>query len=119
MIHELFRQTQDNFRIKGTDLAAKVGISTKHLSKFRQGKANITVELLWQLVEAMERIAPGARQNFGELVAGKGDLDRKPYRTLSERVEEMSNEEFGELLMAVGKELRNRKSTVVKQLIEA
>ena len=65
MIDKLFKQTQDEHGIANKELATVAGISSKHLCEFRNGKTNITLELLWQLVEAMDRLSPGARRDFG------------------------------------------------------
>jgi DNA-binding Xre family transcriptional regulator len=70
MIYKFFKETQDEHRIKSKDLAAAVNITNKHLSEFRQGKANITLDLLWQLVEALDELSPGARRDFGLRIAG-------------------------------------------------
>ena len=70
MIDKLFKQNQDEHGISTKSLAVAVGISAKHLSEFRNGKTNITLELLWRLLEAMDQLSPGARRDFGLRVAG-------------------------------------------------
>ena len=70
MIHQFFKQVQDAYGVKSKDLAEIVGISAKHISEFRSGKANISVDLLWQLVEAMDKLSPGAKKEFGFKLSG-------------------------------------------------
>ncbi|MDJ0716473.1 MAG: helix-turn-helix transcriptional regulator [Prochloraceae cyanobacterium] len=69
MINELLKQVQDNRKIKSKDLAQRLKISEKHISKFRTGKTNFSSDLLWQLIVAMEQISPGAMKDFGMLIA--------------------------------------------------
>jgi transcriptional regulator with XRE-family HTH domain len=67
----LFRKTMDHYKITGKQLSEVSGISENHISDFRRGKrkTGVSTKVLWQLIEAMETIAPGARTYFASLLA--------------------------------------------------
>ncbi len=100
MLHEYFRAAQDRYGVRGKVLAEAVGISTKHLSTFRQGKANMGVDTFWSLIEHLEGLAPGSQRYFGTLIAGK---------ILSLSVQEMNDEELSLLLLEIAYEIQARK----------
>ncbi|WP_371125605.1 hypothetical protein [Microcoleus sp.] len=69
------------------------------MSQFRHGKKGVTDEMLDNLLQAMQKIAPGARKHFcslvaGELVEGAG---------VENAIKEISAEEIPELLMAIAR----------------
>lgn len=70
MLYKYFQETQDQHGVSNKDLAREAGISGKHLSEFRNGKANVTLDRLWHLVETLDRLSPGARKDFGLKLAG-------------------------------------------------
>lgn len=70
-INKLFRETQDKYGVSSKKLADAVGITTKHLSQFRNGHTNIPTNLLWQLLEEMNNFSPGAKNYFAEKLAGQ------------------------------------------------
>lgn len=81
----------------GKALARVAGVSESLVSQFRHGKKGVTDEMLDNLLQAMQKIAPGARKHFcslvaGELVEGAG---------VENAIKEISAEEIPELLMAI------------------
>jgi hypothetical protein len=110
-MNEIFRQTQDHFDIKNKDLAEAVGISAKHISYFRWGRGDMSVKLLWRLIQAMDEMAPGARQYFGDLVC-----DRQPLIVESQpNFEGMSNKELGKWMFEIGDEMAKRLEDTSRQ----
>ena len=69
-INQYFKQTMEHFKIKGVDLARELDCLPGYISDIRVGKINPPTNRLWELIEIMERLAPGARRYFGNLVAG-------------------------------------------------
>jgi transcriptional regulator with XRE-family HTH domain len=67
-----FQETMEHFQITGKQLSQVSGISENHISDFRRGKSKtgVSTKVLWQLLEAMEKIAPGSQQYFCFLMAG-------------------------------------------------
>lgn len=105
MIHEIFKQTQDSFGIKNKVLAAKVGISPKHLSEFRAGKTNLSLELLWEIVLALDELAPGARRELGRLMAGEEGFFCQPRQLIAQ----LSPQQRSDLLIAIAEEMRTER----------
>ncbi len=70
-INKLFQETQDKYQVSSRELADAVGITTKHLSQFRNGHTNIPTNLLWKLLEEMNKLSPGAKNYFAEKLAGQ------------------------------------------------
>ncbi len=55
-----FDETLDFYRISGKELFKLTGISESHISEFRRGKRDISTNVLFRLVDAMDYLAPGA-----------------------------------------------------------
>ena len=118
-INKYFKQTMDRFKIKGTELSKEFGCGQSYISDIRVGKCNPPTNRLWELIETMEKLAPGARRYFGNLVAGNDTTyfleaiakDIEP----SEMIEMMDNEQLAKFMLALavklGKELKNQKKS--------
>jgi transcriptional regulator with XRE-family HTH domain len=106
MLYQFFTETQDKHGVSSKDLAEAVGITPKHLSEFRRGRANITLDLLWRLVDELDRLSPGARRDFGLRIAGLGG-------SLVNLVEQMPPEELSDTLSAIAESLRKPRSVKV------
>ena len=116
MLNQYFKQTMDHFGVKGTRLAEEFGCGQSYISDIRRGKTNPPINRFWQIIEAMEKLAPGTRRYFGNLVAGN-DTDyflEAVAQSIepAELVELMSNEQLAKLMFAVaarlGKQLQNK-----------
>lgn len=99
LIYEAFHNTLKRYDISGKALAGVAGVSESLVSQFRHGKKGVTDEMLDNLLQAMQKIAPGARKHFcslvaGELVEGAG---------VENAIKEISAEEIPELLIAIAR----------------
>ena len=121
MINDLnkhFKQTMDHFKIKGVDLARELGCAPGYVSHVRVGKVNPPTNRLCELIETIERLAPGAKRYFGNLVAGNDTAyfleaiaqNIEP----SELVELMSDEQLSKFMFALaarlGEKSKNQKN---------
>jgi len=83
-IADCFKKAQDEYNIRGTDLAIAVGISRNHLSEIRNGKTWISEDIFCQLLDGMDKLAPGSRQYFCLLLSNSdswsdnGSSKKKP-----------------------------------------
>lgn len=111
MIGDILKQTQLEYRISSKQLAEISGIGASAISDIRRGASDPSWSTMDKLLMAIEQIAPGSRHYFCDLLAGEGDT------VLS--VEKLENQELGQLLVEIGRELQTRKSTVAKILLEA
>jgi len=107
MISEYFRKTQEYYGITGKQLSEQSGVSENHISEFRRGKSTISVEVLWKLVLGMEVIAPGARQHFCFLMAGK---ERKLGESLEEMVDRATDDEIEAVMLAIARRWKRSRS---------
>ncbi len=108
MLYKFFTETQEYHGVTSKDLAEAAGVSRKHLSEFRRGKANISLDLLWHLVETLEQLSPGARRDFGLRLAGLEG-------SLTTLVEQMPPEELSDTLLAISESLRKSRYREVDQ----
>ncbi|MBE9130008.1 MULTISPECIES: helix-turn-helix domain-containing protein [unclassified Coleofasciculus] len=73
-MNSIFKEVWQKFKISGSDLARETGLSTGYISEIRTGKANPTLEVQQLLLEAMQKLKPGARRYYCELLAGDDEL---------------------------------------------
>lgn len=64
MLYQIFRDTQDKFKVKSRELAKALNYSEKHISQFRNGKASIPLDKFWELMDVMEEKSPGSYSYF-------------------------------------------------------
>jgi transcriptional regulator with XRE-family HTH domain len=98
-IANCLKQAQDEYNIRGTDLAAAAGISKNHLSEIRNGRTWVSEEIFCQLLDGMDKLAPGSRQYFCLLLSesdswsDKSHVKKKhPLLKLQEALEELEDE---------------------------
>ena len=108
-LNQYFKQTMDHFKIKGVDLARELGCLPGYISDIRVGKINPPTNRLWELIEIMERLAPGAKRYFGNLVAGN-DTEYFVEEFIDQiepakMVKLMSGIQLSKFMFAVGAEL--------------
>ena len=104
MIHELFKQTMNRYGIRGKDLAPLAGISPNHLSEFRSGKTWISPEVFLGMLEGMEKLAPGSRQYFCELLNEKPLPEKTNIgEKLVALIEAADDDEMEQLLLSIGR----------------
>jgi transcriptional regulator with XRE-family HTH domain len=112
MLHAYFKQTMDRFGVRNLDLAEAFGCSRNHISEIRNGKCNPPINRFWELVETMDKLAPGSKQYFASLIAG---YDRSFTRAPQEMIESMDNNQLSAMLFLIAEALRkNRENTDVK-----
>lgn len=73
MISEFFDLTLKRYGIQAKALSNLSGVSQNHISEFRGNKlkTGVTTDCLWRLLAGMDELAPGSRQHFCDLIAGK------------------------------------------------
>ena len=95
-LYKAFNKMLVTLDIQAQDLCNLTGISKSRVSSFRNGKkTNMGMDYLERLLDAAESVNPRAREVFANYIAGK----RK-------NIEDMTMKEKGELMMALGKSVR-------------
>ncbi|MEA5569149.1 helix-turn-helix transcriptional regulator [Anabaena sp. UHCC 0399] len=102
-IHQLFKQSMDRYGVQGKELAVLAGISPNHLSEFRNGKKWVSPEVLTALLEGMDKIAPGSRRYFCQLLAEEplGESDKSGR--LAQMIEAADDDEMEAAMIAIGR----------------
>jgi transcriptional regulator with XRE-family HTH domain len=112
MLHIYFKQTMDRYEVKGSALAEAFGCSRNHISEIRNGKCSPPINRFWELVETMDKLAPGSKQYFASLIA---QSDRPFVRNPQEMIQSMDNNQLSAMLFLIAEALRkNRENTDVK-----
>ena len=109
MLNNYFKQTMDHFKIKGPELSKEFGCGQSYISDIRMNKINPPSNRLWELIETLEKLAPGARRYYGNLVAGN-DTEYFVEEVIdnvepAEMVKLMSNLQLSKFLFALAAEL--------------
>lgn len=107
MIREAFNETFNRYRFTAKALSEKSGVSENHISAFKRGVSEIGSKKLESLLEAMEALAPGAKEYFCSQMAGSS-LKPAGWRSL---IEQSDVQELSQLLYLVAEQLKTGKST--------
>jgi transcriptional regulator with XRE-family HTH domain len=102
-IRQALKETQDFYGIKSKDLAELAGIGVQHMASIRSGKSWPSEEVLMRILDALERLSPGARRDFGLRLAGLAG-------SLTTLVEQMPPEEVGDTLLAIAESLKKSRA---------
>jgi plasmid maintenance system antidote protein VapI len=70
-LSESFDATIKRFRISASELSKLTGVSSNHISEFKNGKRDVSSAVLLRLLDGMDKLAPGAKQNFWQLASGQ------------------------------------------------
>ena len=92
MLRQYFKKVKTERHITGKALSQVTGISENHISEYLNGKRDVTSDKLWEMMEGLERLSPGATDDFAELV-GKG-RPMKVEINLEKTVQEMDVRDF-------------------------
>lgn len=114
-INELLKKTMDRHGIKGKELAALIDMTPNYLSEVRASRKWLSHDSFIKLLEAMDKLAPGARLYFCQLLAGEA-LSPLPANepSIVEIIETASDEEIEEALIAIGKRWKESRVSSIK-----
>lgn len=71
MFREAFKEIKKRHGITGKAISETTGISQNHISEFVNNKRDVTSETLWRMVEALDKLSPGAWKDFCLRIAGE------------------------------------------------
>ena len=112
-IHQYFDQTLKQLNITGKKLSEVTGVSTTHISEFRNGKTNPSCEMLERMLNGADQLKPGAKRYFCQLLAGE---EAQP---LESTIETLDNTQLARLLLALADRLENQSTVLVQELMSA
>ena len=109
MFHIFFKRTMDDLGVSGIELAKAHGCSRKYLSEIRQGKCSPPINSFYELLETMEKLRPGAKLYFADLIAERAV-------SFSQLIESMDNEQLSEILFKVSQALKQKRESHAKKV---
>ncbi|MEA5469432.1 MULTISPECIES: helix-turn-helix domain-containing protein [unclassified Spirulina] len=92
---------KNKYKISNVSISRLTGISENHLSQFFRGNRNATDAVLDEILNALENISPGSREEYGLEIA-----QSQSPQSLQKWIEGMSNEEMYSLLVAISQRYR-------------
>lgn len=116
-VHLLLKQAMDRYQIRGKDLAAVAGIGSSHISDIRSGKKWVSPEVFVGILEGMDKLAPGSRHYFCQLLAGE-ELSSE-NSTIGDKIVELieiaNDDEMEQLLLAIGRKWKRDMNKAKKE----
>ena len=114
MLNQYFKQTMDYYGVKGTELSDAFGCGRGYISDIRTGKCKPPIDRFWELVETMDKLAPGAKRHFGNLIAeNNADFfleDVVNNIDPADLIRVMDDGQLSKLMFAVAVRLGNKKN---------
>lgn len=112
-IHQYFDQTLKQLGITGKKLSEVTGVSTTHISEFRNGKANPSCEMLERMLNGADQLKPGAKRYFCQLLAGE-----EP-QLVEDPIARLDDTQLARLLLRAADRLENRNPVLAQELMSA
>ena len=118
MLNQYFKQTMDYYGVKGTELSNAFGCGRGYISDIRMGKCNPPIDRFWELIETLDKLAPGAKRHFGNLIAeNNADFfleDLVKNIDPADLIRVMDDRQLSKLMFAVAARLGNKKNSKQK-----
>ncbi|MFB2839813.1 hypothetical protein [Floridanema evergladense] len=117
MISTYFDRTLKYYGIQAKALSQMTGVSENHISEFRRGKlkTGMTTTKLWDLIVAMDELAPGSRKYFCMLMSGVNEFCPKQL-SVGEQLEYLldvaDDEDLNRLFIKMGRIWTHRRNNV-------
>jgi transcriptional regulator with XRE-family HTH domain len=118
MIHRFFAETIQYYGIKARDLHEVSGVSQNHISEFKNGKGNISVNVMWKLVEGMEVLAPGSRAYFFTRLVGDKNPKFSVAQKLEQLIDQATDADVNVALLAIAKRYRAKAENEASKITE-
>lgn len=115
MLNQYFKQTMDYYGVKGTELSNAFECGRGYISDIRTGKCNPPIDRFWELIETLDKLAPGAKKHFGNLIAeNNADFfleDLVKNIDPADLIRVMDDRQLSKLMFAVAARLGNKKNS--------
>ena len=111
---EALKKVKETRKITGKDLSRKTGITEANISGFFNGKINTKVSTLDKIVEAMDKISPGARRDYAQELAGIIGASGDSKGLLEQQINDLPRELKKQLIMAIVESLANENSSEIQ-----
>ncbi len=122
MFRKAFKKVKTVRRVTAKAIHLATGISQSHISDYINDNADVTTETLESMLKTLEKLSPGAQQDFGKLIAGKeqdrtqdvAEVIRFLLLHTDEVITSMTDKEVSVLLLAIAKRMQSPKKEPAK-----
>lgn len=111
---EALKKVRRSRKIKGKELSQEAGIAEGNISDFFNGKINMTITSLDRIVEAMEKISPGARRDYAQELAGIISANEGGKDLLEQQISNLPKESKKQLIMAIVESLASENKSEIQ-----
>ena len=105
MLRQIFKEVKQSRSITGKAISQATGISEVHISAYLRGKRDVTSETLWRMIEAMDKLSPGAAAEFRQRWPGEGEISALSKRPVI-FYQDLEADELAEEVIKLGKALK-------------
>ena len=98
---EALKKVKERRRITGKELHRATGVAESNLSDFFKGKINVGITTLDKIVDGMEKVSPGARQEYARELAGIIHSEKIETIGIEQQINNLPKELKKQLIMAI------------------
>ena len=98
---EALKKVRKRRRITGKELHQVTGVAESSISEFFRGKSNANIITLDKIVDGMEKVSPGARQEYVRELAGITDYKLVEAVGIEQQIKNLPKESKKQLIMAI------------------
>lgn len=115
---EALTKVKERRRITGKLLHKVTGIPESNLSGFFKGKSNVGIATLDKIVDGMEQISPGARQEYAQELAGIISSEANETASIERQIVSLPKESKKKLIMTIVESMTHDPEPAAVQLVK-
>lgn len=113
---EALKKVKEGRKITGKQLHQVTGLAESNISDFFRGKSNISIATLDRMVDGMEQISPGAREEYARKLVGTIESERDGTSDIRWQIENLSKERKKQLILTIVESIARDPEPAIVQL---